>query len=128
MLIEAAVELDDDVMADYLDGKEPDEETLKRMIRQAVRHIAFLPVFCGSAFKNKGVQPLLDAVVDYLPSPIDREAVKGVDMERRRDRRASRSTTSRSRCWRSRSWTIRSSAPSPSAASIPARWNPAPPC
>ncbi|MCB1535156.1 MAG: elongation factor G, partial [Rhodoblastus sp.] len=80
-LIEAAVELDDDAMAAYLDGQEPDEATLKTLVRKAVRGIVFHPVFCGSAFKNKGVQPLLDAVVDYLPSPIDREAIKGVDMD-----------------------------------------------
>ncbi|MGC2127165.1 MAG: elongation factor G [Methylovirgula sp.] len=78
-LIEAAVELDDEVMTAYLDGTEPDEATLKRLIRKAVRTIAFVPILCGSAFKNKGVQPLLDAVVDYLPSPVDREAIKGVD-------------------------------------------------
>src|SRR5271166_2851536 len=81
ILLETAVELDDDVMSAYLEGVEPDEETLKRLIRKAVRHIAFIPILCGSAFKNKGVQPLLDAVVDLLPSPIDREAIKGVDME-----------------------------------------------
>ncbi len=80
-LIEAAVELDDEAMAAYLDGTEPDEETLHRLIRLAVRRVAFVPVFCGSAFKNKGVQPLLDAVVHYLPSPVDREAIKGVDMD-----------------------------------------------
>jgi len=80
-LIEAAVEMDDDAMAAYLDGQEPDEETLHRLIRAAVRKIAFIPVFCGSAFKNKGVQPLLDAVVHYLPSPVDREAIKGVDVD-----------------------------------------------
>ena len=78
-LIEAAVELDDDAMADYLDGKEPDEATLKKLIRKAVLTGAFYPVLCGSAFKNKGVQPLLDAVVDYLPSPLDRGAIKGID-------------------------------------------------
>ena len=70
-LIEAAVELDDDAMTAYLEGKEPDEATLKRLIRKAVITGAFYPVLCGSAFKNKGVQPLLDAVVDYLPSPLD---------------------------------------------------------
>jgi elongation factor G len=80
-LIEAAVEMDDEAMAAYLDGHEPDEETLHRLIRAAVRKIAFIPVFCGSAFKNKGVQPLLDAVVHYLPSPVDREAIKGVDVD-----------------------------------------------
>src|SRR3954466_12320994 len=63
-MLEAAVELDDDALAAYLDGKEPDEATLKRMIRKAVLTGAFYPVLCGSAFKNKGVQPLLDAVVD----------------------------------------------------------------
>jgi len=80
-LVEAAVELDDDVMAAYLDGKEPDEATLKSLIRKAVIGRVFNPVLCGSAFKNKGVQPLLDAVVDYLPSPLDREAIKGIDFK-----------------------------------------------
>ena len=79
-LIEAAVELDDDVMAAYLDGQEPDIKTLRRLIRKAVKQTAFVPVLCGSAFKNKGVQPLLDAVVDFLPSPIDRGGIKGVDV------------------------------------------------
>ena len=80
-LIEAAVEMDDDVMGAYLDGHEPDIDTLKAMIRKAVRQIAFVPVLCGSAFKNKGVQPLLDAVVDYLPSPVDRGGIKGHDVD-----------------------------------------------
>jgi len=79
-MIEAAVEMDDEVMGAYLDGQEPDEATLKRLIRAAVRTITFVPVLCGTAFKNKGVQPLLDAVVDFLPSPADREGIKGVDM------------------------------------------------
>jgi elongation factor G len=78
-LVEAAVELDDDAMAAYLDGKEPDVATLKRLIRKATITGAFFPVLCGSAFKNKGVQPLLDAVVDYLPSPVDVPPVKGID-------------------------------------------------
>jgi elongation factor G len=78
-MLEAAVELDDDAMAAYLDGNEPDEATLKRLIRKAVLTGAFYPVLCGSAFKNKGVQPLLDAVVDYLPSPLDVPAIKGQD-------------------------------------------------
>jgi elongation factor G len=78
-MIEAAVELDDAAMTAYLEGKEPDEATLKRLIRKAVLTSAFFPVLCGSAFKNKGVQPLLDAVVDYLPSPLDVPAIKGVD-------------------------------------------------
>ena len=78
-LIEAAVELDDAAMEAYLDGTEPDEATLKRLIRKAVVDGVWYPVLCGSAFKNKGVQPLLDAVVDYLPSPLDRPAIKGID-------------------------------------------------
>src|SRR5437764_1284310 len=78
-LIEAAVELEDDAMTAYLEGKMPDEATLKRLIRKAVITGAFYPVLCGSAFKNKGVQPLLDAVVDYLPSPLDVPAIKGID-------------------------------------------------
>src|SRR6201986_3641283 len=78
-MVEAAVELDDDALAAFLDGKEPDEDTLKRLIRKAVLTGAFYPVLCGSAFQNKGVQPLLDAVVAYLPSPIDVPAIKGTD-------------------------------------------------
>src|SRR5690242_9179713 len=78
-MVEAAVELDDAAMTAYLEGKEPDEATLKRLIRKAVITGAFFPVLCGSAFKNKGVQPLLDAVVDYLPSPLDVPAIKGMD-------------------------------------------------
>jgi elongation factor G len=78
-MVEAAVELDDDVMTAYLEGKEPDEATLRKLIRKAVITGTFFPVLCGSAFKNKGVQPLLDAVVDYLPSPLDVPPIKGVD-------------------------------------------------
>ena len=78
-LIEAVAELDDDVMAAFFEGKEPDVPTIKRLIRKAVLTGAFYPVLCGSAFKNKGVQPLLDAVVDYLPSPLDVPAIKGID-------------------------------------------------
>ena len=78
-MIEAAVELDDEAMTAYLEGHEPDEATLKRLIRKAVVTGAFYPVLCGSAFKNKGVQPLLDAVVDYLPSPIEVPPIKGID-------------------------------------------------
>jgi elongation factor G len=80
-LIEAAVELDDDAMSAYFEGKEPDEATLKRLIRKAVLTSAFFPVLAGSAFKNKGVQTLLNAVVDYLPSPVDVPAIKGIDMK-----------------------------------------------
>jgi elongation factor G len=80
-LVEAAVEMDDEAMVAYLEGQEPDEATLRRLVRTAVQRRAFHPVLCGSAFKNKGVQPLLDAVVDFLPSPADREAIKGIDFK-----------------------------------------------
>jgi elongation factor G len=78
-MIEACAELDDQAMDDYLNGKEIDNPTIKKLLRKAVLTGAFFPVLCGSAFKNKGVQPLLDAVVDYLPSPLDRPAIKGID-------------------------------------------------
>ena len=80
-MIEAAVEMDDEAMEAYLDGKEPDDDTLRRLIRKATVTRTFYPMLCGSAFKNKGVQPLLDAVVDFLPSPLDREAYKGIDVK-----------------------------------------------
>jgi len=77
-LVELAVEQDDEVMETYLEGTEPDVATLKSLIRKGTMEQAFVPVLCGSAFKNKGVQPLLDAVVDYMPSPLDVPAIKGV--------------------------------------------------
>jgi elongation factor G len=80
-LIENAVELDDEAMEAYLGGEEPSEETIKKCIRKAVLTGAFYPILCGSAFKNKGVQPLLDAVVDYLPSPVDIPPTKGIDFK-----------------------------------------------
>ncbi|KHK90553.1 elongation factor G [Novosphingobium malaysiense] len=78
-LIELVVEQDDDVMEQYLEGNEPDVATIKRLIRKGTLERAFVPVTCGSAFKNKGVQPLLDAVVDYMPSPIDVPAIEGIN-------------------------------------------------
>jgi elongation factor G len=80
-MIENAVELDDDAMESYLSGEEPSEEVIKKCIRKAVLSGAFYPILCGSAFKNKGVQPLLDAVVDYLPSPVDIPPTKGIDFK-----------------------------------------------
>ncbi|RRQ51563.1 elongation factor G [Sphingorhabdus wooponensis] len=80
-LIELAVEQDDVAMEAYLEGNEPDVATLKALIRKGTLNQSFVPVCCGSAFKNKGVQPLLDAVVDYLPSPLDIEDVQGVKMD-----------------------------------------------
>ncbi len=78
-MVENAVELDDDAMEAYLSGDQPSEEVLKTCLRKAVLTGAFYPILCGSAFKNKGVQPLLDAVVDYLPSPVDIPPTKGID-------------------------------------------------
>ena len=80
-LIEMAVEQDDDVMEAYLGGEEPDVATLKKLIRKGTLNFSFVPVLCGSAFKNKGVQPLLDAVVDYLPSPLDIPPVEGLKLD-----------------------------------------------
>src|SRR6187399_2392203 len=77
-LLENVVEQDDDVMEAYLEGNEPDVATLKRLIRKGTLDFSFVPVICGSAFKNKGVQPLLDGVVDYLPSPLDIPPVEGI--------------------------------------------------
>ncbi len=76
-MIELAVEQDDDVMMTYLDGEEPDAETLRRLIRKGTLAMAFVPVLAGSAFKNKGVQPLLNAVIDFLPGPLDVPAYVG---------------------------------------------------
>jgi elongation factor G len=79
-MLELAVEQDDAALEAYLGGKEPDVATLKRCIRKGTISYAFVPVLCGSAFKNKGVQPLLDAVVDFLPAPTDVAAINGVKM------------------------------------------------
>ena len=87
-MIELVVELDDDVMEAYLEGNEPDVETMRRLIRKGTLEMAFVPMLCGSAFKNKGVQPLLNAVIDYLPGPLDVEAYMGFkpgDEEETRD-------------------------------------------
>jgi elongation factor G len=78
-MVENSVELDDDAMEAYLNGDEPSPEVLNKCIRKAVLTGAFYPVLCGSAFKNKGVQPLLDAVVEYLPSPVDIPPTPGLD-------------------------------------------------
>ncbi len=80
-LIETVVEVDDDAMEAYLEGNEPDEATIVSCIRKGTIGLNFVPVLLGSAFKNKGVQPMLDAVVDYMPSPLDVPAIKGVDVD-----------------------------------------------
>ena len=79
MLVEQAVEVDEEAMEAYLEGKEIPQEKLKELIRTGTCNLDFVPILCGSAFKNKGVQPLLDAVVDYLPSPLDVPAIKAID-------------------------------------------------
>ena len=80
-MIENSVELDDEAMEAYLNGEEPPEAVIKKCLRKAVLNGAFYPILCGSAFKNKGVQPLLDAVVDYLPSPLDIPPTPGIDFK-----------------------------------------------
>ncbi|HET9273435.1 MAG TPA: GTP-binding protein, partial [Methyloceanibacter sp.] len=81
MLVEQAVEVDEAATEAYLEGKEPAEAELKALIRKGTVNSRFVPILCGSAFKNKGVQPLLDAVVDYLPSPLDVPPVAGIDVK-----------------------------------------------
>lgn len=78
-LIETAVEMDDDAMNAYLEGNVPSVDELRELIRKGTIEVKFHPVFCGTAFKNKGVQPLLDAVIDYLPAPDEIPAIKGID-------------------------------------------------
>lgn len=80
-LIETALEQDDDLMEAYLEGEEPSVDNIKKCIRKGTRDLAFFPTFCGSAFKNKGIQPVLNAVVDYLPNPTEVEAQPEVDLE-----------------------------------------------
>ncbi len=80
-LIEMAVEQDDEVMEKYLEGEEPDVETLKRLVRKGAIDLSFFPTFCGSAFKNKGVQLVLNAVVDYLPNPTEVPPQPEVDID-----------------------------------------------
>ena len=78
-MIEAAVEMDEGALEKYLEGEMPSNDELRRLIRKGTIEVKFFPMFCGSAFKNKGVQPLLDGVVDYLPSPVEVPAIKGID-------------------------------------------------
>ncbi len=80
-MIETLVELDEEAMEAYLEGNEPSEEKIVELIRKGTINIDFHPILCGTAFKNKGVQPLLDAVVAYLPSPVDIPSIKGIDVK-----------------------------------------------
>ncbi|MFN4272875.1 MAG: elongation factor G [Aliihoeflea sp.] len=79
MMIEAAVEMDEGAMERYLEGEMPSNDEIRALIRRGTIEVKFFPMFCGSAFKNKGVQPLLNGVVDFLPSPIDVPAIRGID-------------------------------------------------
>ena len=81
ILVETVIEQDDDVMEKYLEGEEPDIDTLKRCIRKGTNELAFFPTYCGSSFKNKGVQLVLDAVVDYLPNPTEVKPQPEIDLE-----------------------------------------------
>ena len=80
-LVEKICELDDELMMAYLEGEEPSVEELKKALRKATCECRAIPVCCGSAYKNKGVQKLLDAVIEYMPSPLDVPAIKGVDLD-----------------------------------------------
>ena len=80
-LVEKVCELDDDLMMEYLEGEEPSVEAMKAVLRKATCECAAVPVCCGSAYRNKGVQKLLDAILEYMPAPTDIPAIKGVDME-----------------------------------------------
>ena len=116
-------------MEDYLEEKPIEADRLIEDIRKATLDISMTPVLCGSAFKNKGVQPLLDAVIDYLPSPLDVPSIEGLTSgETRLPSRARPRTTSPSRRSPSRSWPTRTSASSPTSASTAASSAPAAAC
>ena len=102
-MIEAAAETTEELMNKYLDGGDLTEAEIIAGIRAGTLATSIIPVFCGTAFKNKGVQAMLDAVVQLLPSPADRPPVKGIDEDDKEDHRAVPATTSRSRRSRSRS-------------------------
>ncbi len=106
-MIEMAVELDDDAMMAYLEGEEPDAATLRKLIRKGTLSLTFFPVTAGSAFKNKGVQPLLNSVIDFLPAPIDVPVLMGFspddETEDPQHRASGRRRSSLSRRLRSRS-------------------------
>ena len=80
-MIEQIVEIDEAAMEAYLEGEMPDNDKIRELIRQGTINVDFFPMFCGTAFKNKGVQPLLDCVIDFLPSPVDIPAIAGIDVK-----------------------------------------------
>lgn len=125
-LLELVAETDEELLEKYVGGEEITVDEIKAAIRKLTIASEIYPVLCGSAFKNKGVQPMLDAVVDYLPSPLDVPPATGHAPATRTKRSSgTRPPTSRSRRWPSRSRRIRSSASSPTSGSTPARWTPA---
>ena len=132
-LLEAVAEYDDELMELYLEEQPIDVARLKAAIRKATLDISMTPVLAGSSFKNKGVQPLLDAVLDYLPSPLDVPPVEGIEPvkgeeEGRPATRPPQTRTRRSRRSPSRSCPTRSSASSPTSACTPGSWKPAAAC
>ena len=120
-MIEALADLDDDIAHKFLEGEEIGADELRRAIRVGTLAYKIVPVLTGSALKNKGIQPMLDAVIDFLPSPLDVPPVTGRDARRRGGRSLDGSDRSRSRRSPSRSPRTRSSASSPSSGSTPAR-------
>ena len=131
-LLEEVSHYDDELLEMILEEQEIPADRLKAAIRKATLEIKLTPVLCGSSFKNKGVQPLLDAVIDYLPSPLDVPPVEGIEPTKSARTTATASppcgtppTTSRSRRWRSRSWPTRTSASSPTSGSTPGGSRPA---
>ena len=109
-LVETVAENDDEILHKFLEGEEITAAELKKSLRKSTIALKVFPVVVGTAFKNKGVQPLLDAVVDYLPSPLDVPETHGIDPDNGERSSAKRTTKSLSRRWRSRSWPIRLSA------------------
>jgi elongation factor G len=103
LLIETVVEADDAAMEPISKARMPDNDEIRALVRKGTIAVQFFPMFCGSAFKNKGVQPLLDAVVDYLPSPIDVPAIEGIDVKTEAETTRKLPTMRRCRCWPSRS-------------------------
>ena len=80
-LVEKICELDDDLMMQYLEGEEPSVEDMKAVLRKATCECTAIPVCCGSAYRNKGVQKLLDAILEYMPAPTDIPPIKGTDLD-----------------------------------------------
>jgi elongation factor G len=103
LLIETVVEADEAAMERYLEGEMPDNDEIRALVRKGTIAVQFFPMFCGSAFKNKGVQPLLDAVVEYLPSPAEVPAIEGIDVKTEEETTRKQTTKSRFPCSPSRS-------------------------